>query len=195
MHFCVHLIKANNCKSIRETHFSQAAALLRHRYFKTGGLLGPTVLEASTHTNMCPTLYALETHLHADLNYIYFKIFWIAVLVYSRCCTKYHVWVAYTQQKLISLHLEAAGPRSGCPHGQVPGCGSSELRTAVSHRVSSPGERGLFLKALISFLRAPPSRPNHPQRPQLLIPSPWGRPDNTNILSMTIPYCNYCSQR
>ena len=31
-----------------------------------------------------------------------------------------------------------------------------------------------FIRTLIPFVRAPPSWPNHPQRPHLLIPSPWG---------------------
>lgn len=97
------------------------------------------------------------------------------VLVLSGCCNKIPQNVAYNQQKCIAHSLDAGSPRLGYQHGLVRGPLPSLRPVTVLSQGGWVRELcGISLiRALILFMRAPPSGPDH---------LPEALPTNTNTL-------------
>ena len=121
------------------------------------------------------------------------------VLVNSGCCNKvpYSGWLRESRHLFLTVLEALAWMRSGEDPFLV-------CRWLTPHCVLTwPKESKLalwplLLRALISFMRAPPSWPNDLQRPYLQIPSHWGL-DSTyecwgdaNIQSISFPNLPPC---
>ena len=99
-------------------------------------------------------------------------------LVYSGCSNKYTInWVLINKKHLFLTVLGAGKSKVMVPADLMSG--ESFLMHSCLLSVSSHGRRGeelcevSFIRALIPFMRAPPSSPNHAPNPLLLIPSHW----------------------